>query len=278
MRTLDAQVHAYERDHPGRPWLHPHLPGPPEVTGPQMAAAMDRSEVDGAILVSAVSMYGYDPSYAVSVHKEFPDRFRLVKPVDITAADVAESIAGWAATEGAAGIRILLMGDAPTDPEDPGLNRALTAAARHSLPVNIQCWGRLDQFRAIAVRNPNTRMLIDHLGLAQPMKPPAPPGRFADLPKLLELAIFDNVVVKVSGVCTLSRLPFPYEDIWDPLCRVFDAFGLDRCLWGSDWTRTAALLNYDQAVAAFRETDRLSDCDRAALMGGTLAQIYGWQI
>jgi L-fuconolactonase len=40
MLTLDAQVHAYERNHPGRPWLGT-LYGPAEVTGDQMVAAMD---------------------------------------------------------------------------------------------------------------------------------------------------------------------------------------------------------------------------------------------
>jgi len=39
MPTLDSQVHAYERNHPGRPWIGT-LYGPPEVTGDQMAAAM----------------------------------------------------------------------------------------------------------------------------------------------------------------------------------------------------------------------------------------------
>jgi L-fuconolactonase len=48
MPTLDAQVHAYERNHPGRPWVGT-LYGPAEVTGDQMVAAMDAVRVDGAI-------------------------------------------------------------------------------------------------------------------------------------------------------------------------------------------------------------------------------------
>ena len=41
-------------------------------------------------------------------------------------------------------------------------------------------------------------------------------------------------------------------------------------MWGTDWTRAVKLLTYEQGVEAFRVTDRLSDSDRAALMGGTL--------
>ncbi len=37
-----------------------------------------------------------------------------------------------------------------------------------------------------------------------------------------------------------------------------------------------ALLTYEQGVEAFRVTDRLSDSDRATLMGGTLPRIYNW--
>ena len=44
-----------------------------------------------------------------------------------------------------------------TDPADPGINRVLAAAARHSLPVNLLCWGRLEQAGQLAARNPNTR-------------------------------------------------------------------------------------------------------------------------
>jgi L-fuconolactonase len=152
----------------------------------------------------------------------------------------------------------------------------LAAAARHSFPVNLLCWGRLDQVGKMAARHPETRLVIDHLGLQQPFEPPAPTEPWAELPKLLGLAAHDNIVVKISGACTLSHQPFPYKDIWDPLGRIFDAFSFDRCMWGTDWTRAVGLLTYKQGVEAFRITDRLSDSDRAALMGQTLQKVYDW--
>ena len=275
MAILDAQVHAYERNHPGRPWIGT-LYGPPEVTGHQMVAAMDEVGVDGAILVSPFSMYRYDASYALEVFAVHPGRFRLVKPVDPNDPAVVDTIADWASTNGTVGIRIFLRDDASTDPADPAINRLLATAARHSLPVNVACTGRLDQARQLAARNPNTRLVIDHLGLSQPHEPPPPAEPFADLPKLLALATQDNVAVKVSGACTLSHQPFPYKDMWDPLARVFDAFGFYRCMWGTDWTRAVGMLTYQQGVDAFRVSDRLSEGERSALMGDTLQQIYNW--
>jgi len=275
MPILDSQVHAYERNHPGRPWIGT-LYGPPEVTGDQMVAAMHAVGVDGAILVSPFSMYRYDASYALEVFAAHPGRFRLVKPVDPTDPAVVETIADWAATDGAVGIRIFLRDNASTDPADPAINRALATAAQHSLPVNVACTGRLDQAGQLAARNPNTRLVIDHLGLPQPHEPPPPAEPFADLPKLLALAAHENVAVKVSGACTLSHEPFPYKDIWDPLGRVFDAFGLGRCMWGTDWTRAVGMLTYEQGVEAFRVADRLSESERAALMGENLQRVYNW--
>jgi L-fuconolactonase len=275
MPTLDSQVHAYERNHPGRPWAGV-LHGPAEVTGDQMVTAMDAVAVDGAVLVSPFSMYRYDASYAIAVHAAHPTRFRLVKPVDPTDPAVADTIAGWAATDSSVGIRIMLRDEVSADPADPGINRALAAAAQHSLPVNLMCWGRLEQAAQLAARNPNTRLVIDHLGLPQPFEPPPPAQPFADLPKVLALAAHDNIAIKISGACTLSREPFPYKDLWDPLGRIFDAFGFDRCLWGTDWTRAVGLLTYEQGVEAFRVTDRLSDNDRAVLMGGALQRVYNW--
>jgi predicted TIM-barrel fold metal-dependent hydrolase len=276
MTIIDAQLHAYERNHPGRPW-HGVLAGPDEVTGDQTVAAMDAVGVDGAILVSAFTMYRYDASYALEVRKRHPGRFAVVKPVDPADPAVADVIAEWKRTPGTVGIRMLLVrAGLAADAADPGLNRVLATAARLSLPVNLHIAGRLDQGTELIRRNPDTQIVVDHLGLVQPHDPPVPAEPWAELPKVLELAALPNVAIKITGACTLSHRPFPYADIWDPVCRMIDAFGIDRCLWGTDWTRAVKLLTYAQGVDAFRATDRISVSDKARLMGGTLARIYGW--
>jgi L-fuconolactonase len=275
MPTIDAQVHTYERNHPGRPWAAT-LTGPEQVTGDDMVRAMDAVGLDGALLISVFTMYRYDASYAVEVRNKYPGRFALIKPVNPSDPAVAETIAQWAATPGTVGIRIMMNRDVSEDPADPGINRVLAAGARHGLPVNILCWGRLEQAAALAARNPDTSIVIDHLGLQQPFEPPPPAQPFADLPKVLEVARQPNVAIKITGACTLSREAYPYKDIWDPLARIFDAFGIDRCMWGTDWTRAVKLLTYQQGVDAFRNTDRLSDSDKRTLMGGTLQRVYKW--
>jgi predicted TIM-barrel fold metal-dependent hydrolase len=275
MATIDSQVHVYEANTPKRPW-HTVPNWPDHVTGDEMVAAMDTVGVDGAIFISAFSMYRYDASYAVEVQRAHPGRFALVKPVDPDDPAVADVIADWKRTPGTVGIRIMMTKEAGRDPGDPGLDRILRAAVRHDLPVNMLCWGNVDAGAALIDRHPDTRFIIDHLAIMQPRTPPAPPQPWADLPRVLDLAKRRNAVIKVSGACTLSREPYPFPDIWDPLARVFDAWGFERCLWGTDWTRAFAVVNYEQAVESFRQTDRLSASERAVLMGGACAKAYGW--
>ncbi len=275
MPIIDSQVHAYEANTPKRPWAS--VPNwPPHVTGDEMVAAMDKVGVDGAIFISAFSMYRYDDSYAKEVQRAHPGRMAIVKPVDPDNEGVADVVAEWKKTPGAVGIRIMLTKENKRAPDDPGLDRIARAAVRYDLPVNILFWDNLDAGTALIDRNPDTRFIIDHLAILQPRTPPAPANAWADLPKVVDLAKRKNCVIKVSGACTLSHEPYPYPDIWDPLQRVFDAWGFDRCLWGTDWTRAAAVLNYEQGVKPFLETKRLSDSDRAMLMGGACAEAYGW--
>ena len=127
MLTIDAQVHAYERNHPGRPWAG-RLHGPAEVTGDDMVAAMDAVGVDGALLVSPFAMYRYDASYALEVYAAHPGRFGLIKPVDPNDPGVADTIADWAATKGTVGVRIMINARAsrPTPP----------------IPGSTGCWRR----------------------------------------------------------------------------------------------------------------------------------------
>ena len=275
MTIIDSQVHAYEANTAKRPWST--VPNWPEhVTGDEMVAAMDKVGVDGAIFISAFGLYHYDGSYAVQVQQAHPDRMAIVKPVDPDDAAVADVIADWKRTPGTVGIRIMLPKEAGREANDPGLHRILLEAARHDFPVNILFWDNLDVGTALIDRHPGTRFIIDHLGILQPRVPPAPPEPWADLAKVLELAKRPNAVIKVSGACTLSKQPYPFADIWDPLARVFDAWGFDRCLWGTDWTRAFAVVNYEQAVTPFLQTDRLSATERAMLMGGACAKAYGW--
>jgi L-fuconolactonase len=274
---IDAQVHAYEADSAARPWVHP-LPdlAVPEITGDQMVAAMDAVGVDGAILVSPWLQYRTDTSYAESVFAAHPDRFRLVAPLDHLREGVAACVEQWVATPGAAGVRLFVLPRKPFGAHLPGVRDAVLGATAGGLPVNVHCWGFLDALDELAGAYPDTQFVLDHVGLAQPHFPPAPPDALEGLDQVLALARHPNLAIKLTGVCTYARRPFPFDDLWEPVARVLDGFGIERCLWGTDWQRATPLLSYREAVDAFRHHWPLSTSDRAALMGDNAARVYGW--
>jgi L-fuconolactonase len=277
MRVIDSQVHVYEANHPDRPWapITGPFPMPDSVTGKEQIDAMDRAGVDGAILVSPWALYRADPSYVTEVQNAFPDRFRMVCPVDWASPGAPEFVDGWAGRPGSVGIRLMVASDAFVA-TDAMVKAVVEQAVRRDLVVCVFCWGYLPVMADLARAYPEAQFVIDHLGLPQPITPPRLDTPFDDLAAVLELAGFPNVAIKVSGACTLSARPFPFDDLWGPLSRVFDAFGLERCMWGSDWTRTVDFVAYPDEVAAFREHLPLSASDRAALMGSSAERIFRW--
>ena len=108
------------------------------------------------------------------------------------------------------------------------------------------------------------------------LRPAARPQPFDDLPNVLALAQHENLAIKITGACTYSHEAFPYatSGIRWPACSMPSASTV-ACGAPTGPVRSA-LLTYKQGVDAFRVTDRLSDSDRATLMGGSLQQIYGW--
>ena len=200
--TIDCQVHCYERNRPERPW-HGLLEGPEEVTGDDMVEAMDAVGVDGAILISPFSMYQYDASYALEVYAKHPGKFGLVRPFDPTSETIADDVAQWTATPGVVGSRIMLTAQ-EYEADHPGLNAIFAACARAGVPLNLMSSGKLPLVTELARRNPDTQVIIDHVGLVQPFVPPAPPEPFADLPNVLAAAELDNVGFPVHAHCPMS--------------------------------------------------------------------------
>ena len=272
---IDSQVHAYEANNPSRPWQG-FLQGPAQATGDDMVKAMGEVGVDGALLVSPFSLYDYDASYALEVHRAHPDKFGLIKPFNVKSETIREDLLEWASIPSVVGARLMLSNSGIQGIET-GIREMFSAASDVDIPVNVYCSGNLSAFKELAKTYPNTQLVIDHLGLEQPFIPPPPEDPFSDIGQVIEFSKFDNVAIKISGACTLSHRPFPYDDIWEPLERIFKAFGFERCMWGTDWTRAVELLTYEQGVESFRLTDSISDNERNMLMGGALSKIYNWQ-
>ncbi|NKB66560.1 MAG: amidohydrolase family protein [Candidatus Latescibacteria bacterium] len=114
------------------------------------------------------------------------------------------------------------------------------------------------QVAQVLAAYPQTVALIDHL--AEPHM-----GDAVEFAQVLELAAFDHVYMKLSGLSHFAQDGPLYESARPFTRRVIEAFGPDRLVWGSG---TPAI------VDAHMET--YGQADRAKVKGGNLARLLNW--
>lgn len=287
--VLDAQVHVWEPHHPDRPWANTPVPAQLEtaapffagtnvVTADQMIAMMDEIGVSGAILVNSTRHYGTDNSYALEAAARRPDRFRVVVRVDASSRQLRAETTGAADDPLVVGVRVMTLNEADRVLfREGGFDEVFAAAEDAGIPLCIYPAETLPLIARAAQKFPDLRIVVDHLGLLQ--RPMVAPGSdmWGSFPDLLALAQYPNVAVKLSSVPALSWQPYPYPDVWPNVRRVLDAFGVERVMWGSDYTRVVEMLTYGQSLGWLIEQGELSGDELAALLGGTLRAVFGWQ-
>jgi predicted TIM-barrel fold metal-dependent hydrolase len=285
---VDAQVHLYTEDGPRYPWdrrlfddparadmlarFRARLPhGPTEA----MLAEMDAEGVSGALVVSP-SIYGHDPAYSVDAWQAHPDRFRVVGLVDADRDDIEDHLASWGEHPAIVGLRLPLSGAEEGARFLAGADdRMLRAAQRAGLRVSVYAPLRFDLQERLARTHPDLPIIIDHVGLfAMAMLDPGYGDTFAEVGRLLPLAAYENVAVKLTSLTLLSREPYPHTDIWPAVHRVIEAFGPERLMWGSD--QTVFDHPYDEAIDVIRATGELGPAEKALILGASLRRIWGW--
>ena len=92
--------------------------------------------------------------------------------------------------------------------------------------------------------NSGVRILVDHCGRPTVGAGLGQPGFRA----LLELGATRRAFVKLSGFVKFSREPAPHRDAWPFVAALVDAFGLEHCLWASDWPYLRAPARVDYGV------------------------------
>lgn len=291
MDIIDTQVHIWTADRLAlvssdsrRPWLW-IFEGEP-VTIEVQHAAMNAVGVTATVIAVPAGLYGrqradgfveYDNGYAEEAAKRYPGRFYSVGFADPVAPDVDDAVADLAARPGVVGIRQRVgHGDGLDEITQGQWNLFFRSVAEHGLPVFVAAEGVLESLHQTIQRHDDVQFIIDHFGLPVPQVLPPDSGRpFDQLPSLLELAKFPNVAVKWGGAQRLSEEPYPFEDIWPHMHRVVDAFGVDRLMFASDWTVCRDLHSYGEAVFCLRDTDELSETEKAAIFAGTARRILG---
>jgi L-fuconolactonase len=247
-------------------------------------SAMDSVGVDAAVIHA-------DEHFNDVAWKMYPDRFRgMVDFLEPTAPDIEGTVAHIKEHPGLVGFRVI-PSFPPNSPkiavlQQGGYEPWFKAAERHDVPVVLFLWGHLPEAHKIAKAHPGLTLVIDHMGMGPIPLAPLTQDRLEKLPELLELAQYPNVAVKMTGVAGLSLEKYPFRDLWDPVKRVIDAFGTERLMWGSDFTRLMMGPNfargkpvrtYAEIFYFMKHVIELSESDQEKLFGGTLRRLYRWE-
>lgn len=201
----------------------------------------DRYGVSRSVLVQ--HMGEFDNSYIAGAVRDRPERFAGVFLVDMDALDARETIAQWAASGHFRGIRMT----AESVRTHASLWQHAAELGLHfvvSAPVPA---GPAEALGRFARANPGNGIQITHLGLSGKADGP----RFASLDPMLALAASPNIHVQVSGMHQIA--PVPYAEVIPAIARVYEAFGSDRVLYGSNFPVMGEDAVYGKEIALLKE-------------------------
>jgi predicted TIM-barrel fold metal-dependent hydrolase len=245
--------------------------------------AMDASGVDIALAVT-------NERFIDLAHERYPGRFPGVNTFNIAHPDIQSEVRRIRSHPAMVAGRALVgnsnIGKIRPELEDGAYDPLYAAAEAAGLPMFNSTHGGGASMACVAETFPKLTLIIDHLGVAQ--SPVSPPdvmtwGPFEDL---LKLAKYPNVYVKLCGAPLLSQQNFPYNDVWPNLDRLFAAFGFDRIMWGSDYTRLRSAdlprgerprrrgISYSQNLNYLLYSDRLTFEQKKLVLGGNARRLF----
>lgn len=241
--VIDSHMHVWSDDLVAFPYAHPfdkaYVPGIAPGNVETLVQEMDQLGVDNCVLIQAIQ-HGWDNRYIASCLKKYPKRFRAHGLMDPTLTGLAATLEMWMTQYGLSGMRI--------NPVYYVGKEQWIDSAEHKL-----LWKKAEQLGAVfnyfitppqlarletmIKLFPGVQIVIDHEARVNIALPDPMP----DFKKLLALAAYPNVSVKVSELANLSPSHlYPFAETYPWILRMMDAFGPDRLLWGTGFPGAAA--------------------------------------
>jgi len=204
-----------------------YRPAGPEIgSAVQHRAVMDAYGIRRALIVGPNSGYGGDNRCLLAALAASEGRF---KGIAVLGPDTSTEQLQALQAQGVVGAAFnpTVQGLAPTQAAAP-LMRRLAA-----LNMCVQIQVHEDQMVALAPQllDSGARLLVDHCGRPDPARGLAQAGFQA----VLGLARSGRATVKLSGLQKFSGGGWPYADARPYVDALLHAYGLDRCLWATDW-------------------------------------------
>lgn len=204
----------------------------------------------------------------------YPFIVGVVGWVDLASPAVADQLAEFKDHDKFVGIRHIVQ-DEPNDDFiiRPDILRGLKVLQKQGIPYDLLFYVKHLRHAATVARHvPDLPLVIDHLS-----KPRIKDHAIDDwLPYLKTAAECDNVYCKLSGMITEADWrKWTADDLKPYVHAALDAFGPERCMYGSDWPVCELAGTYQQVYEAINTAlGPISDRERAMIFGETAVNFY----
>ncbi len=271
---VDAHVHIWTDDfkkYPLAPGFKPQDMAPRVFTYDDILHYAKPNGVNRVVLVQ-MSYYGFDNSYMLDAIRRLPKVFRGIAIVDWNSGDV-EAKMQELAQHGVRGFRIVPPNvPAETCLQGEGLDRMFRCGAKENLAMCLLI--SPPAFPAVRKRCenfPDTPIVIDHFGHV------GLPGPIVeqDMQALCALARYARVKVKVSAFYAAGNRKPPHLDVAPLVKRVYEAFGPERLMWGSDCPYQVQKETYADGISLVRDRlEFLSPADKEWILSRTAQETF----
>jgi len=278
-RTIvDAQVHLWKAESEDWKWvpgMKPQMPEP--FTIAKLVPLMDQAGVDRVVIVPP-SWPGDRNEYGLDAAHHYPNRFAVMGRIPLQNPQSATLLPKWKEQPGMLGVRVSFNSDVTMAwLTDGTADWFWPAAEKAGVPVMFLAPEQVSKFAGIAERHPQLTLIIDHMGLNSSSRTTRITAIPAAIDRAIALAKYPNVSVKLSGAPGNSLEPYPFRDMTVYLQRLFDAYGPERCYWGTDITNSFAKASYRERVTHFtEELGFLSESDKDWVMGRAILARLKW--
>jgi L-fuconolactonase len=243
LRIIDPHVHVWKND-ARYPWPADLARPPAEDALPETLLDLMRAHGVERTVIVHVIYYRWDCRYAADAVRARPDKFMGVCRIAGAGGDWIRDV--------------------------PRMDAIWSRAAELKVPMCVLC--SIDRIpdveRVIERHQGRFDVCIDHMA-------DCPIDRLDELKKLLSLARYERVYVKLSHLWSLSREAYPYRDTHDQVRRLYDAFGPERLMWGTDWPGIDSYCGYERALALYRDEIKFfNDDDRKWILGQTALKLW----
>lgn len=282
MLVCDSQIHLWADSTPERPWPeggqetfnnNPHRTAP--MLAPEMISLMDEAGIDRAVIVPP-GWEGNQVDISLQACRDYPGRFCIMPWVPLDDPDEGmKRLDAWKGEADIRGLRITFFNDEQRSWITDGTAEWYwDYAEKNDIPTAMFILTEKERVSELAIRHPGLRIVMDHLGVAGSLRGDPMTEAIEGVAKLAE---HPNVSLKVSGTPGLSDEAYPFADVKPYLKTCIEAFGPERCYWGTDITRLMTKATYRQTVTHFtEELEFLSEADLDLIMGNAFCDFLGW--